>query len=1047
MKKAKKILSVLLVTIIVLSTFSVGITINAENLNTTDNSPFSIDVLTNKEKYGAIGTAEITVIVTNTSNETVENISAEAIFEQLSPLGKNCETTASAEKLNPGESIDFSYKATVSQNDNRLNFFQKIFLIIKRAFNKKVEITDNGFDDGRTYIENVKSIKFGNFNADNIVKVWYKENSDIKNMTGSQKELLNIAKLNGGELPDITMNSEQGIPSFIDGRYSDTIVTGYDTAIESLNDIKNIMKFANPLSEFIPVVEANSGSNKQFKLQQIYNGIPVYGNRITVTTDEKGNIECINGYYTPNINIDTKPRITEEEAIVKVSQNYNVVKSNGLIIYGIRGYEPSLTWELICGGLTTLYVSAKDGHIVSSDSSIQTISATGTDLLGILRKIETYRQSNNVYLLKDTSKGITVYNDNNLTTESDLNHLKYDNILQHANIITSQNNTWDNESVQVMFAMKNAVDFYKNANSNAFNGNNLSKIIAIINFGQNYHNAFSTTDNNDLSTTYLAIGDATDYLRAYDVLYHEFTHSIIKATCNLKYLNQAGAINEAYADILGNLIENKDNEGAWLIAEDRQIEGTMRSLKSPNEFNQPEKVEGKFMHSYCYENHNHNNADCDNGGVHTNSGIINKAAYLMWKNGIKDKNKLAQIFITSMNYMDIQSNFLDCRAAILKAAKEINVTNEEVSIIKEAFEKVGIAQDENWFGLFNGTINGKVVDASTKESILNVQIIALKTSPNTFGAGIAYPDDNGNFSVNISNGRYTIYIIPNENDVYQSYIIEGVEVISGEINDIGTIELTKKGEKNYKRIYEDYIVNTIIPENGVCEDYEKDVSGLGLESEIINNIKNLKGLSSVYIKDFNNDEIPEMVTVSARGKDDSYVYIDINLYMLDENLEVVDKGIIYQTDKFENAGEQIFVFSIVCNGQTYLCITDHSCPVSTSSTQSSRFLAYRISNNSVLEEEILFVYRAFGHIQINHNEKVCYDDSAETGEEVSQDFIELKEEINDTFKALGLNDFTCYDFINRFPSNLSEQDKIFSCGTKYTSDYRTIAYLSGNYKN
>ena len=103
----------------------------------TSGNPLSIEIITDKSSYKATGTAKINVKVTNTGNEAVENVSAEALCANLAPVGKDSKLTAEAEKLNSGESLEFSYQATIKISNNNLNFFQKIGLFFKRLFMKK----------------------------------------------------------------------------------------------------------------------------------------------------------------------------------------------------------------------------------------------------------------------------------------------------------------------------------------------------------------------------------------------------------------------------------------------------------------------------------------------------------------------------------------------------------------------------------------------------------------------------------------------------------------------------------------------------------------------------------------------------------------------------------------------------------------------------------------------------------------------------------------------------------------------------------------------
>jgi len=102
---------------------------------------------------------------------------------------------------------------------------------------------------------------------------------------------------------------------------------------------------------------------------------------------------------------------------------------------------------------------------------------------------------------------------------------------------------------------------------------------------------------------------------------HEFTHAVT----GFNYEFQSGAIDESYADVFGELIE-EDNGGADWLAD------TFRSLQDPtlSPFSDPD-------HWADYRN---KSIDEDNGGVHTNSGILNKAAYLLAEGGTHPRSSV-----------------------------------------------------------------------------------------------------------------------------------------------------------------------------------------------------------------------------------------------------------------------------------------------------------------------------------------------------------------------------------------------------------------------
>ncbi len=109
-----------------------------------------------------------------------------------------------------------------------------------------------------------------------------------------------------------------------------------------------------------------------------------------------------------------------------------------------------------------------------------------------------------------------------------------------------------------------------------------------------------------------------------DTVGHELTHGVTNSTSNLFYWMQSGAINESLSDVFGELIDltdglgNDDPSVRWKLFED-SASGVLRDMKNPPAFNDPDRMQSSLYWSSV----------SDNGGVHTNSGVNNKAAYLM----------------------------------------------------------------------------------------------------------------------------------------------------------------------------------------------------------------------------------------------------------------------------------------------------------------------------------------------------------------------------------------------------------------------------------
>jgi hypothetical protein len=137
-----------------------------------------------------------------------------------------------------------------------------------------------------------------------------------------------------------------------------------------------------------------------------------------------------------------------------------------------------------------------------------------------------------------------------------------------------------------------------------------------------------------------------------DVMTHEFTHGVIGSSSALVYSFQSGALNESFADVMAEIEDQQNSEAKglstdWLHGEDvgklvlnpfstgpnRDLEDPAKNGSSPCFAcaTQPDHIDnydprcdavigGK---TFCW----------DNGGVHRNSGIFNKARVLMSDGG------------------------------------------------------------------------------------------------------------------------------------------------------------------------------------------------------------------------------------------------------------------------------------------------------------------------------------------------------------------------------------------------------------------------------
>lgn len=119
------------------------------------------------------------------------------------------------------------------------------------------------------------------------------------------------------------------------------------------------------------------------------------------------------------------------------------------------------------------------------------------------------------------------------------------------------------------------------------------------------------------------------YAAADDVVGHEMTHGVVERLSGLLYWDQAGAINESLADIIGEIIDHRNAKpgedlGNWQIGED--LPGpAIRNVADPTLFNDPDRMTSALWRA--------DPSYLDRGGLHSNSGVGNKAFHLISQGG------------------------------------------------------------------------------------------------------------------------------------------------------------------------------------------------------------------------------------------------------------------------------------------------------------------------------------------------------------------------------------------------------------------------------
>ncbi|HET6822867.1 MAG TPA: M4 family metallopeptidase, partial [Anaerolineales bacterium] len=189
---------------------------------------------------------------------------------------------------------------------------------------------------------------------------------------------------------------------------------------------------------------------------------------------------------------------------------------------------------------------------------------------------------------------------------------------------------------------------------------------------------------------------------AIDIIGHELTHGVTQFEAKLQYFQQPGALNESMSDVFGSLVKQYQlqqlaSEADWIIGGGLLTENVngvgIRSMKEPGTaYDDP--VLGKdpqpgHMRDYV-------TTISDNGGVHINSGIPNRAFYITAVElGGFAWERAGQIwYVTLKDKLTATSRFQDCASQTYQVAGQLfGAGSVEQQAVRKGWAEVGLNVD------------------------------------------------------------------------------------------------------------------------------------------------------------------------------------------------------------------------------------------------------------------------------------------------------------------------------------------------------------------
>lgn len=576
------------------------------------------------------------------------------------------------------------------------------------------------------------------FVAEKLSEIYYKYNFNEESISSSSNQPLFFNSLNLKQedllmknkpiaLDNIVYSKETGLPIFITfnklpNKKNEIKFLNTQTIISYLDENRMLFKIEDPSKEFqIVSTETDVEINKHIKLQQLHKNIPIWGKELILHFDIDNELYLINGRNIPTIkDLDVSNYIiTREQAIhIAINElkqiadfrdfseieqkllNYNGPIAEKYIFAENINEKPKLAWVVeIRNNLRDkwrYFIDAQTGEILEKYNTTPNdgpTKATAKDALGNTRTLDVYLERGVYYMVNAVKP---MYNNNPTDPKGIILTLTNNNrdLNKSANpvVVSSNNNQWNDAfAVSAHYNASLIYDYYKNThgrNSIDNKGMNMLTMIHVTDNGKSFDNAY-------WNGQFVVLGDGGQITNgwppALDFLAHEFTHGVVTFTVDLEYKFQSGALNEAFADWGGCMIDRED----WLMGEDivkKQYfpTGCMRSLIDPHNGGTPGDHIWLPAHMNEYMDMP---LDRDNGGVHYNCGIINKATYLIGNSIGKDKLEKIYYRVLNNKYLTKQANFFDMRLACIKAAEELFGNNSnEVNVVKNSFSQVGIGE-------------------------------------------------------------------------------------------------------------------------------------------------------------------------------------------------------------------------------------------------------------------------------------------------------------------------------------------------------------------
>jgi Zn-dependent metalloprotease len=276
--------------------------------------------------------------------------------------------------------------------------------------------------------------------------------------------------------------------------------------------------------------------------------------------------------------------------------------------------------------------------------------------------------------------------------------------------IQNTTNTWttmdERFGASVLWETKQSYFYFKNVHGRDSYDNANGDVTAYVNAvfsssgGDYTDNASMSFSGGTMKVGLGSSGTLANSWSSVDIIGHEYAHAVTGSSSQLVYQGESGALNESFSDIFGEMIEDYvEGTNDWLMGDDR-TSGAIRSMADPKDYGDPDTYNGTNWKNTC-------NGCSDNGGVHSNSGVMNYWFYLVavGGSGTNDqgesynvsgigKSAASSIAFRNMTIkLNSGSDYAAARAGAIEAAEDLyGACSNAVKQVTNAWYAVGVGE-------------------------------------------------------------------------------------------------------------------------------------------------------------------------------------------------------------------------------------------------------------------------------------------------------------------------------------------------------------------